>query len=522
MTLSFFPIWFVDVVGAILMIVFSFLCLRLANRLRRKDEENVIWMYLLWVCYGLSGFAVSRSVGHIIKQILLLGGQPEIWAALRPATGAINSLMFVFVGSVTLYFQRTWSIYRQISRDKHSLEEAHGELLYLNQNLEELVKERTQALVESELKYRHIFESSQDMILIADLEGTILEVNPQGYRTLGYAKNDPRLKAHPSQSFFARKKEWQALRRTLKTQGSVANVELDLVRSDGASRRSLVSAGFNPGSAPARNRRSQAAIQFMVKDIEKQRQMREQIAQADKLASLGELSAGIAHEINNPLGIILGYTQLLLRNEAQGSERQADLQTIEKHVRNCKSIVENLLNFTRSSPPQKEELHIHDTLDDVIKFIGHHTDLEQIDFSVHYDCNIPNLMLDEKKIRQVFINLLMNAVHAIQKRGTIQVTTRYDSLGERALIDISDSGYGIEPRNLARIFDPFYTTKPTGEGTGLGLSVSYGIIKNHGGTITVASQPGSGTTFTVDLPIHPNRGASPASVESGASHDRPV
>jgi signal transduction histidine kinase len=142
----------------------------------------------------------------------------------------------------------------------------------------------------------------------------------------------------------------------------------------------------------------------------------------------------------------------------------------------------------------------------VIKFISHHAELEQIDFSVRYDCNIPNLMLDEKKIRQVFINLLMNAVHAIGKQGTIQVTTRYDPLGERALIDITDSGYGIEPKNLARIFDPFFTTKPTGEGTGLGLSVSYGIIKNHGGTITVTSQPGSGAIFTVDLPIHPNRG----------------
>jgi len=506
MTASFLPILIVDVVGSILMIVFSFLCLRLARELRKKDEDNVIWMYLLWVCYGLCGFAVSRSVGHIIKQILLLYNQPEIWAWVRPATGAINSLMFVFVGSVTLYFQRTWTIYRQMSRDKHSLEAAHGELLYLNQNLEDLVKERTRALLESEVKYRHIFESSQDMILIADQDGAILEANPQGYRTLGYALDDPALKARPLRDFFSRKKEWQALRRTLQSKGSVTNVELDLLRSDGSSRRSLVSAGVGPGTISGRDAKDGGgAIQYMVKDIEKQRQMREQIAQADKLASLGELSAGIAHEINNPLGIILGYTQLLLRNEEQGSERQADLQTIEKHVRNCKSIVENLLNFTRSSPPQKKEVHIHDTLDDVIKFIGHHADLEEINFTVNYDCNIPNLMLDEKKIRQVFINLLMNAVHAIGKKGTIAVTTRYEKSRGHALISIADTGYGIENKDLARIFDPFYTTKPTGEGTGLGLSVSYGIIKNHGGTITVKSAPGTGSVFTVDLPIQANR-----------------
>jgi PAS domain S-box-containing protein len=510
MTASSFPIWFVDVIGSVLMIVFSFLCLRLARKLHKKDVDNVIWMYLLWVCYGLSGFAVSRSVGHIIKQILLLSGQPEVWSALRPATGAINSLMFVFVGSVTLYFQRTWVIYRQISRDKQSLEAAHGELLYLNQNLEALIKDRTQALVESENKYRHIFESSQDMILIAKLDGTILEINPQGYQALGFPENDPELKSQPFQSYFDRKKEWQAIRQEVRSRGSVTNREVDLIRPDGSTRRSLVSAGLGPGTAASLKAAdiradNDTAIQFMVKDIEKQRQMREQIAQADKLASLGELSAGIAHEINNPLGIILGYTQLLLRSETDGSERQADLQTIEKHVRNCKSIVENLLNFTRTAPPVKEEVHIHDTLDDVIKFIGHHADLERIDFKVRYDCNIPNLMLDEKKIRQVFINLLMNAVHAIGKQGTIKVTTQFDALREYAQVNIADTGYGIEQKDLVRIFDPFYTTKPTGEGTGLGLSVSYGIIKNHGGTITVKSKPGHGTTFTVDLPIHANQ-----------------
>ena len=167
-------------------------------------------------------------------------------------------------------------------------------------------------------------------------------------------------------------------------------------------------------------------LHFMVKDIEKQRLMREQMAQADKLASIGELSAGIAHEINNPLGIILGYTQLLLRSEDTASERHGDLKTIEKHVRNCKSIVENLLSFARNAPPKKEEVDIHEVVDDVLHFVQHHSELDAIEIVTEYDQSAPNILLDERKIKQVLMNLIMNARHAVGKTGTIAISTRYE------------------------------------------------------------------------------------------------
>lgn len=165
---------------------------------------------------------------------------------------------------------------------------------------------------------------------------------------------------------------------------------------------------------------------------------------------------------------------------------------------------EGLLDFARTSPSEQEEIHIHDALDDVLEFVRRHSNLDNIEISVRYDCNIPNLFLDEKKISQVFINLLMNAIHAVGGSGEIKLATRFDAERKRVLIDVSDTGYGIEKKNLSKIFDPFFTTKPTGEGTGLGLSVSYAIIKNHGGEIVVASEAGRGTTFTVDLPIVSN------------------
>jgi signal transduction histidine kinase len=207
------------------------------------------------------------------------------------------------------------------------------------------------------------------------------------------------------------------------------------------------------------------------------------------------------------MGIILGYTQLLLRNEEQDSEKYADLKTIEKHVRNCKSIVEGLLNFARTSKPREDIIRIDEAIDDVLNFIQQHAGLDNIEVKRDYNPAVPQMLLDEKKIKQVLMNLIMNAKHAIGDQGVLSLSTWMNTSGRQVMVGIADTGYGIEKRNLAQIFDPFFTTKPTGEGTGLGLSVSYGIIKNHGGEILVESKAGEGSTFTVVLPvIQPNAG----------------
>ncbi len=241
------------------------------------------------------------------------------------------------------------------------------------------------------------------------------------------------------------------------------------------------------------------------KNTEEKKLMENQMAQADKLASIGQLSAGIAHEMNNPLGIILGYTQLLLRDENSETERYQDLKTIEKHVKNCKTIVEDLLSFSRSEKPEREVIDIHEALDDVLSFVVQHSNLDKVEIIKDYDITIPPVLINERKIKQVFMDLIMNAKHAIGYTGTIQIITKLNRSKNRAYMKVIDTGYGIEKKNLSRIFDPFFTTKPTGEGTGLGLSVSYGIIKNHDGEILVESKRGKGSTFTVVLPVKSGR-----------------
>lgn len=495
MTVSSFPIWFVDITGSVLMIILSSLCLDPVNRLKNRDPNNVIWTYLLWVCYGLVLFAVSRSAGHILKQILIMAGHEEVWNIINPFSGAVNTFTLVVVSSATLFFERIWKIYQQISKDRQAIQSAHRELLYLNQNLEHLVEQRTEALALSEQKYRRIFEVSKDMILVTGKDGIILELNPEGYAILGLKRTDS-LSSKKFKDFFSDEKEWERIEKTLERKGFVTNVEIELKRSDGVRMGSLVSGSLDAG-LPGR----EDAIHFLVKDIEQRRLMEKQMAQADKLASIGQLSAGIAHEINNPLGVILGYTQLLLRNEKTETDRYRDLKTIEKHVKNCKSIVKDLLNFARSSKPEIKTTMINEAADDVLNFILHHSKLDGIDIIRNYDEEVPPMLLDEKKIRQVLINLLMNAGHAVREKGSISLSTKYIKQDNKVAITVADTGYGIEKKNLARIFDPFFTTKPTGEGTGLGLSVSYGIVKSHGGEVLVESEPGKGTQFTVLLPV---------------------
>jgi PAS domain S-box-containing protein len=496
MILSSIPIRAVDLLGSILMIVFSFLCLGLVRKFRLQELNNVIWTYLLWVCIGLASFAISRSAGHILKQILVISGNSALWASIRPFSGAINTLTFVFVASVTLFFERTWKIYQQIEGDKLALQSTRDQLLYLNQNLEKLVGERTEELALSEHKYRRIFEVSRDMILVTNREGLVVNMNPAGVLMLGYEETDRSFLGEMFSNFFMDASDWRVLKDAIEQNGFITNAEIELKHRNGKSIRSLVSGTLDKGLSE-----NEDTIHFLVKDIEQRRLNEEQIAQADKLASIGQLSAGIAHEINNPMGIILGYTQLLLRNEEPDSEKYQDLKTIEKHVRSCKSIVEGLLNFARTSKPKENVIRIDEAMEDVLNFIQQHAGLENIEVAKDYDPTVPEMLLDEKKIKQVFMNLIMNAKHAIGDKGTLSLSTGFNASDHKVFIKIADTGYGIEKKNLARIFDPFFTTKPTGEGTGLGLSVSYGIIKNHGGDILVESKVGKGSDFTIVLPL---------------------
>ena len=247
------------------------------------------------------------------------------------------------------------------------------------------------------------------------------------------------------------------------------------------------------------------------RDITELKKVQEQLTQAQKMQAVGELIAGIAHEINTPLGIILGYSQLLLEDAEREGQSCDDLKTIEKQTKICKKIVSDLLEFSRRTESTVTLHDINKSIEEVISVVGHTFSLDRIVIEENYDPNLPPVMGDKEKIKQVFVNLFNNAYDAIGSDGIISVATSFDKTNNEAVIYVADSGSGIPPEKIDRIFDPFFTTKPVHKGTGLGLSVTFGIIREHGGRIEVESPPSSvkiretdekqGTVFIIHLPV---------------------
>jgi two-component system NtrC family sensor kinase len=225
----------------------------------------------------------------------------------------------------------------------------------------------------------------------------------------------------------------------------------------------------------------------------------QQIFQSEKLASIGRLSAGIAHEINNPLTGVLTFAHLLKQKKNNTEEDINDLDVIIKETTRVREIVKGLLDFARQTPFKKEFLNINDILHQILKLIKNQKEFRSIVIEENYSKNIPDCYCDKNQLQQVFLNLILNAGEAITKTGTIKIVTSIKQ--NHIVISIKDTGYGIKKENLNKIFDPFYTTKPVNKGTGLGLSISYGIIQQHGGHIECESEEGKGTIFNIFLPI---------------------
>jgi signal transduction histidine kinase/CheY-like chemotaxis protein len=225
-----------------------------------------------------------------------------------------------------------------------------------------------------------------------------------------------------------------------------------------------------------------------------------QLIQTEKLSAIGELVAGVAHELNNPLTGVIGFSEML-RESNLGERQRTFVDRIIGSAQRCHKIVQNLLSFSRRHTPERKPTDINELLEASIEIIRYEFRTSSIEIITKFANQIPSVMVDADQIQQVFLNIMSNARHAIeggQKVGAICVST--ELVEEKVLISFQDNGVGIPEEDLKNIFNPFFTTKSVGEGTGLGLSVSYGIIREHGGNITVQSRTGEGSTFTIQLP----------------------
>ena len=223
-----------------------------------------------------------------------------------------------------------------------------------------------------------------------------------------------------------------------------------------------------------------------------------QLIQSAKLAAIGELAANVAHEINNPLTSVLGFASYLAEQVPTGQPMREELDLIIEEATRARDIVRDLLNFSRQRDFEPELTSLNTVVEQTVSMVRRQGSLENITLREVYGESLPPVEIDISRMKQVFLNIINNAVYAMKDGGTLSIRT--SAAGGTVTVEFADSGVGIPLEHLDRIFDPFFTTKPAVSGTGLGLSVSLGIVQSHGGTIEVQSHPGSGAIFTIKLP----------------------
>jgi two-component system NtrC family sensor kinase len=253
---------------------------------------------------------------------------------------------------------------------------------------------------------------------------------------------------------------------------------------------------------------SRRMVGHIAQEAQEKQSINKQLIEAGKLASLGELAAGVAHEVNNPLAIMVqeaGWMQDLLEEEELRSwpyldEFRRSLDRMQTQGRRCKDITHNLLSFARKTEPRAKSAQVNDLIKEVVDLSKQRARHSNVEIHTNLQDDLPTANLSPSEFQQVLLNLINNSLDAMgDKGGTVSITSKVD--GEYALVEVADDGPGIPQANLPRVFEPFFTTKPVGKGTGLGLSICYGLVKKMGGAIEVESELGAGTTFRIRIPL---------------------
>jgi two-component system, NtrC family, sensor kinase len=352
----------------------------------------------------------------------------------------------------------------------------------------------------------NIIRSSADGIVVVDNEGKVLIFNEGAERILGYRAEEVAGKQIATSKIYSPEVAREIKRRMRSNDygppGKVTALRLNLVNKDGED----VPVNFSAAMIKKDDREigSVGIFSDLREQLRIRRELEEakiQLMQAEKIASVGRLAAGVAHEINNPLSGILLYADMLVRDLAHNPQWSADLQEIIDQTLRCKQIVTRLLEFSRQSVGQRIPFDVNNIINRSAELLAGQSLFCDVEFLMDLQPDIPQMMGDPGQLQQVFTNFIINAGSAMKGKGRIIITSRFDPECHEVSLQFADTGPGILPEIMDKIFEPFFTTKRPGEGTGLGLSVAYGIIQQHGGNIEVKNSHSGGALFTVILPL---------------------
>ena len=364
------------------------------------------------------------------------------------------------------------------------------------QELEAKVSERTREIEETKQYLENLLENANDVIYTLDSEQCFTYVNSK-VLAWGYAKED--LLGRPYLALLSKRHRGRRLKSTLDI-GVKQVYEVEVLTKTGEPRSVMVSV------SPLHGVEGEIlGVLGIARDMTDTKKLEQQIRSSEKLASVGKLAAGVAHEINNPLGGILNCLYNMRKGSLSPSRQEEYVVSMEDGLRRVQKIVRQLLDFSQQHNPELTLTDIHQVIHRVLPLIEHLFVPHHVRPEIALAEDMPEIMIDRHMMEQVLMNLLLNAIQAMRTGGILTIRTAVE--GAYCLVQIRDSGCGISPSVLPRIFDPFFTTKKEGEGTGLGLSVSLGIVERHGGKISVESEVGKGTTFTVFIPLVMERSA---------------
>jgi len=395
-------------------------------------------------------------------------------------------------------------------------------------NWEEEIEQKNRELLKTKGFVENVIEHMAEVLIVIDSEGKINMVNHAALEILGYKYEE--IIGKPMDFIFKKTKGSSlvmegSIIQKLSRDGVIKNLEIFLRNKTGERIPMVLSGSVMRNiygeidaiicvakdlrdtkkllEAKARVEAEKAKADELKRAYEEQQKLEAQLIQSEKLASLGQLAAGVAHEINNPLTGVLTSGHLLLKRffEVDDPNRE-DIEIIVRETTRCREIVRQLLDFARQSNPKMVYTNITQLINETLSIMENQFNIQNIKIIKKLKDDIPDIMIDINQIEQVFINILLNSIEAMSQGGSIVISSNFDK--HFVCVIFQDNGRGISEENIGKIFDPFFTTKSKQKGTGLGLAVSYGIIKRHNGTIEVKSKVNEGTTFIVKLPLENN------------------
>jgi PAS domain S-box-containing protein len=360
-------------------------------------------------------------------------------------------------------------------------------------------KHMHERLAALDTKYRDLFDNMQDGVFIFDNRGTVIDCNDALCLMVGHTRKEF-LELDYYEDLFVNADQLADFTTRCASQGTVKDLEVQMVRKDGTVLDVSMS-GYATRNTAGRI----IGYQGLVRDITEAKRLRRQLIRSEKLSAMGRMASQLAHELNNPIYGIMNCLELLRDVVPKTNSKRRYLDLAVDECKRTSGLLLKMLKFFKPDQDRKSPTQITKLLEETLLFYEKQLKNQNIRVIKDLDPNLPLFMAVESQLKQVFINMIINANTAMPSGGQLRVATRFDPRKEEILVSIEDTGVGIPPHNLDRIFEAFFTTKKEVKGVGLGLSICFEIVKHHGGRIEVKSEPNTGTTFTLIFPYDPDR-----------------